>query len=450
MSTASTDRRQGLTSDKGMKAPVRCATTANITLSGLQTIDGIALAADDYVLVKDQNDESENGIWIANSSDWTRRSDASDVRDLADGTTVYVSQGTVNNGHYYVLSGTEPITPGTTDITFAAGVNTDIEGLSRTYVDPSWHFGIGTTASATNMLIVQSDGTEDALSTIGATVQIQRMSDADYGITAPKALKVSWTQDNTLVTASNEWVISGDMQMYNTGGGNTISVSGITERQVGAGASNTAFGGHFQSKDAVAYASALDVSSAVAVEMNVSAKGVDHPTANGNMGRRIVLHVLAHGTSAYGAAGNNAEIGRGIAVETEAGANGAYFRTALDISESSGNANAIGKAIHVVTTGTHAIDIDGVHTTADMVLGGNSAYGIICNGTYTNAAIRINSGQYISLSGTSTHKVLSGTGTPESVVTASVGSLFLRRDGGASTCLYIKESGTGNTGWVAK
>jgi len=45
---------------------------------------------------------------------------------------------------------------------------------------------------------------------------------------------------------------------------------------------------------------------------------------------------------------------------------------------------------------------------------------------------------------------LSGTGTPESAVTATVGSLFSRTDGGASTTLYVKESGTGNTGWIAK
>ena len=43
-----------------------------------------------------------------------------------------------------------------------------------------------------------------------------------------------------------------------------------------------------------------------------------------------------------------------------------------------------------------------------------------------------------------------GEGSPEGVVTASVGTLYLREDGGANTTLYIKESGTGNTGWVAK
>ena len=43
-----------------------------------------------------------------------------------------------------------------------------------------------------------------------------------------------------------------------------------------------------------------------------------------------------------------------------------------------------------------------------------------------------------------------GTGTPEAVITAPVGSLYLRTNGGASTTLYIKESGTGNTGWIGK
>jgi hypothetical protein len=44
----------------------------------------------------------------------------------------------------------------------------------------------------------------------------------------------------------------------------------------------------------------------------------------------------------------------------------------------------------------------------------------------------------------------SGTGTPEGSVTAVVGSVYTRDDGGAGTTLYIKESGTGDTGWVAK
>lgn len=47
-------------------------------------------------------------------------------------------------------------------------------------------------------------------------------------------------------------------------------------------------------------------------------------------------------------------------------------------------------------------------------------------------------------------QILSGFGSPETIVTANPGSLFLRADGGAGTSLYVKEAGTGNVGWVGK
>ena len=46
--------------------------------------------------------------------------------------------------------------------------------------------------------------------------------------------------------------------------------------------------------------------------------------------------------------------------------------------------------------------------------------------------------------------IVSGSGTPESAVTADVGSIYMRTDGGAGTSMYVKESGVGNTGWIAK
>jgi hypothetical protein len=47
-----------------------------------------------------------------------------------------------------------------------------------------------------------------------------------------------------------------------------------------------------------------------------------------------------------------------------------------------------------------------------------------------------------------TPQVIKGSGSPEGAVAAPVGSIFQRADGGASTSLYVKESGTGNTGWA--
>ena len=47
-------------------------------------------------------------------------------------------------------------------------------------------------------------------------------------------------------------------------------------------------------------------------------------------------------------------------------------------------------------------------------------------------------------------RIRAGSGSPEGVVSAPVGHLFLRTDGGSSTTLYVKESGSSNTGWSAK
>jgi hypothetical protein len=58
------------------------------------------------------------------------------------------------------------------------------------------------------------------------------------------------------------------------------------------------------------------------------------------------------------------------------------------------------------------------------------------------------SGKGISLPGGITWT--SGAGSPEGVVTAPVGSLYSRSDGGVLTSLYVKQSGTGNTGWAGK
>lgn len=65
-----------------------------------------------------------------------------------------------------------------------------------------------------------------------------------------------------------------------------------------------------------------------------------------------------------------------------------------------------------------------------------------------HAAFRAASGWYEH--GTAGPRWMAGAGSPEGAITAPVGSLYSRSDGGAGTSLYVKESGTGSTGWVAK
>jgi len=107
----------GLSSSTAVKGPVLVATTANVTLAGEQTIDGV-LTAETRVLVKDQADPTENGIWRTSSGDWTRTKDFSRNDDVKPGTIVNVTGGSTNSGIWTVLSEDDPVVIGTSEITF--------------------------------------------------------------------------------------------------------------------------------------------------------------------------------------------------------------------------------------------------------------------------------------------------------------------------------------------
>lgn len=141
MATTITDRAQGIILAEALKSPVRVATTANITLSGLQTIDGVVLSANDRVLVKSQTDAVENGIYVAASSAWTRSSDFNGIYDVVQGTRVYIAAGTLYAGYEATITTENPITIGTSEITFAlllvvdAGLSADIETVADSIAD---------------------------------------------------------------------------------------------------------------------------------------------------------------------------------------------------------------------------------------------------------------------------------------------------------------------------
>ncbi len=102
------------------KIPVKVATTADITLSGLQTIDSVILTVGDRVLVKDQTSASEDGIYTVSSTSWPRSQDL-ETGVSAAGTGVYVTDGTVNLNSLFVctnVSGSDVV--GTDDLVFSA------------------------------------------------------------------------------------------------------------------------------------------------------------------------------------------------------------------------------------------------------------------------------------------------------------------------------------------
>lgn len=139
-----------LSSSLDIKASVYVATTANITLSGTQTIDGVALNVADRVLVKNQTTATQNGIYVVSSSAWTRATDADSSDEVTAGMFCFVEEGTANEDTGWVLITDGTITLGSTNLVFSQFSKTaEItagDGLSRTGATLS---AVGTAARIT-------------------------------------------------------------------------------------------------------------------------------------------------------------------------------------------------------------------------------------------------------------------------------------------------------------
>ena len=113
------------------KNAVIAASTTNLTLSGLQTVDGINVMVGDRVLVKNQTSAIENGIYIVSNTTWSRASDVDTGIELV-GATVYVSSGSINGNTQWSNNNTS-ITIGSTNISFVqiagSGVYTNGTGI---------------------------------------------------------------------------------------------------------------------------------------------------------------------------------------------------------------------------------------------------------------------------------------------------------------------------------
>lgn len=190
------DRLTGLVGFSGMKVPVLCATTAAITLSGEQTIDG-QLTASSRVLVKDQASSIDNGIYISDSGAWSRAPDADGVYDWRDGSLVFVNEGTTNGLHIFRATGTDEIDPGTDAIDFTA-LSFEIVGAP----DTRW---AGTATGTANALIL-TPATAVTVLSAGLTVVFKSSASANTGATtiAVSGLATTAAQTAGLAMAGGE------------------------------------------------------------------------------------------------------------------------------------------------------------------------------------------------------------------------------------------------------
>jgi hypothetical protein len=119
------------------------ATTSNIDLSSTTDptpIDGVSISNGDIILVKEQNDATENGLYVAetaaNPSTWTRTEDFNEDADVASGSFTFVENGDINASTSFTVTTEDPISLGSDPITWqqfaSAGEIAGGFGLSRT------------------------------------------------------------------------------------------------------------------------------------------------------------------------------------------------------------------------------------------------------------------------------------------------------------------------------
>lgn len=110
---------QAIANGTDWKQSVRALANTNITLSGLQTIDGISILAGERVAVIGQSTGSQNGIYVAGSGAWTRATDADTSAEVTPALAFFVEEGTTYADSQWRLTTNGPITLGTTSLTFA-------------------------------------------------------------------------------------------------------------------------------------------------------------------------------------------------------------------------------------------------------------------------------------------------------------------------------------------
>ena len=173
------------------KASCVAATTANITLSGTQTIDGIALIAADRCLVKDQTAPAENGIYVVAAGAWARSTDMNVWLEVP-GAFTFIEQGTTQADTGWVCTSNAGGTLGTTAITFVqfAGVGsyTASTGLTLT----------GTAFSLTAPVTVALGGTNATSAGITSFNNITGYTAA--GATGTTSTNLVFSTSPTLVT----------------------------------------------------------------------------------------------------------------------------------------------------------------------------------------------------------------------------------------------------------
>ena len=129
--------------------PAKAATTGaiDLTTNGLTAVDGVTLAEGDRVLVKNQPNQADNGIYLASVGPWVRASDADTTAELRAGSYVFITSGTTNGGQGFALLN-DAVQVGTTDLRFGGFL---VESQRSNFWSPSNTIGSVRVATTVNL-----------------------------------------------------------------------------------------------------------------------------------------------------------------------------------------------------------------------------------------------------------------------------------------------------------
>ena len=231
-------------------APVIVATTANITLSGEQTIDGVVTNAS-RVLVKNQSTASQNGVYLSASGSWTRVSDLAAGVDAANA-SMFVEQGTtLADTQWTCSSNTGSAVVGTNSLTFiqfGSGTTYTGDGSTISVAGATISVatgGIGTTQLAAAAVTAAklgtvTDGTTLDQAGAGSTIEVKAGGIAATQLATNAVTTAKITDAN--VTAAKLATVTDGTTLDQAGAGSTIEIKagGVGATQLASNAVTTA------------------------------------------------------------------------------------------------------------------------------------------------------------------------------------------------------------------
>jgi len=215
-----------------IKAECQVASTGNLTLSGLQTIDGYTTLVGDRVLVKNQTTQAQNGIYVAASGAWARSSDANTWNSLISAFT-FIQNGSTQANSGWVCTISTGGTLGTTPVTW-----------SQLASAASYFAGTGLTLSSYTFSItpVGTAGTYGSASQVpvfvtNASGQVTSVTNTSISI-APS--QINATIPNSGLTNSS---ITVNGSAISLGGSATITAVNPNALTIGTGLSGSSYNG---------------------------------------------------------------------------------------------------------------------------------------------------------------------------------------------------------------